>query len=155
MTTPATQVDTQSPLEAALADVQITLADLLVAADEQYAALVGRDRERLEGVTRQQERLSSRLARAEARRVEALGGQPLVEAVAAQPRSQVMSAAIATNVRLLKDKQNQTAALLQQSMEITDQTLKFLHRLVTPTATVYGARGMAVARQSVLVDSRA
>jgi flagellar biosynthesis/type III secretory pathway chaperone len=154
MTAPETTVD-RSPLEAALIDVQTTLADLLVAADEQYAAIVERDRERLESVTRQQERLSARLANAEARRVAALGGLSLNEAVKGQPRLATLADSIGNAVRLLKTKQTQTASLLQQSIELTDQTLKFLHRLVTPPATVYGTRGMAVARQSVLVDSRA
>jgi flagellar biosynthesis/type III secretory pathway chaperone len=151
MTTPVTRTS----LETALDDVSTTLADLLVAADEQYAALVERDRERLDSVTRQQERLSARLANAEARRLQALNGTSLAEAVAGQPRAQTLSAAIADQVRLLKSKQTQTAGLLQQSIEITDQTLKFLHRLVSPTPTVYSTRGVAVARQSVLVDSRA
>ncbi len=155
MTAPAlTHVD-RSPIEAALADVHATLADLLVAADEQYAALVDRDRERLESVTRQQERLSARLANAEARRMALLGGKPLNEAIKSQPRAQALTASIASAVALLKEKQSQTASLLQRSIELTDQTIKFLHRLVTPQPAVYGTRGMAVACQSVLVDSRA
>ena len=154
MTAPEITVD-RSPLEAALVDIDATLADLLVAADEQYAALVERDRERLESVTRQQERLSARLANAEARRVAALGGQSLHEAVTGQPRAAALATSIGNAVRLLKTKQAQTAGLLQQSIELTDQTLKFLHRLVTPAASVYGTRGLAVAGQSVLVDSRA
>jgi flagellar biosynthesis/type III secretory pathway chaperone len=154
MTHPASNVD-RSPLEAALADVHATLADLLVAADEQYAAVVERDRDRLETVTRQQERLSARLSHAEARRVQILDGRPLADMATAEPRLQALSASIADSVNTLKAKQSQTASLLHQSIELTDQTLKFLHRLVTPTATVYGARGVAVVRQSMLVDGRA
>ncbi len=71
MTNPAVR-EHQSPLEAALLDVYATLAALLVASDEQYAALVARDHARLESVTRQQERLSSRLERAEAKRANLL-----------------------------------------------------------------------------------
>jgi flagellar biosynthesis/type III secretory pathway chaperone len=151
MTTPATR----TPLEAALDDVHTALADLLVAADEQYAALVERDRDRLENVTRQQERLAARLASAEGRRLQALNGRALAEAVSSEPRARELSAEIACQVRVLKDKQTRAAGLLQKSIEITDQTLKFLHRLVTPTVSVYGARGVAVARPSLLVDSRA
>jgi flagellar biosynthesis/type III secretory pathway chaperone len=151
MTTPATR----TPLEAALDDVHTALADLLVAADEQYAALVERDRDRLENVTRQQERLAARLASAEGRRLQALNGRALAEAVSSEPRARELSAEIASQVRVLKDKQTRAAGLLQKSIEITDQTLKFLHRLVTPTVSVYGARGVAVARPSLLVDSRA
>ena len=67
MTSPAVR-EHQSPLEEALVNVHTALAELLVAADEQHAAVVAHDRDRLEGVTRQQERLSARLARAESRR---------------------------------------------------------------------------------------
>jgi flagellar biosynthesis/type III secretory pathway chaperone len=151
MTTPVTR----SPLEAALDDVHSALRDLLVAADEQYAAVVERDRARLESVTHQQERLSARLANAEARRLQALNGTSLAEAVETQPRAKTLSSAIAAQVKLLKDKQAQTASLLEHSIQLTDETLKFLHRLVAPQATVYSNRGMAVERQSVLVDSRA
>src|SRR5437016_7603532 len=53
---------------------------LPISADEQHAAVVERDRDRLESVTRQQEHLSARLARAEAKRLEVLNGVPLLEA---------------------------------------------------------------------------
>src|ERR1700739_4165368 len=87
----------QSPLEAALSDVHATLAELLQAADEQHAAVVARDRNRIESVTRQQERLSARLARAEARRIELLGGNSLSDVIARleEPR--------ATRVKVLRD----------------------------------------------------
>src|SRR3977135_1658916 len=84
MTNPAVR-EHQSPLEAALLDVHATLAALLIASDEQYAALVARDHARLDSVTRQQERLSSRLERAEAKRLEVLGGTPLLSAIPLQP----------------------------------------------------------------------
>src|ERR1700704_3546827 len=114
MTTPAVR-EHQSRLEAALLDVHATLADLLVAADEQHAAVVERDRERLESVTRQQERLSARLVRAEAKRLEVLGGVPLAEAVTALPEGQALSASISVKVRQLKQRQAQTASLLEHS----------------------------------------
>jgi flagellar biosynthesis/type III secretory pathway chaperone len=150
----------QSPLEAALLDVQSTLADLLVAADEQYAAVVARDHVRLEGVTRQQERLSVRLARAEARRLELLAGSPLLEAVSTLPeaeaaRAEVLRQSIATAVQELKRRHARTAGLLARSIELSKQTLDFLQRLVTGPAPAYGARGIALARHSVLVDTRA
>src|ERR687886_723289 len=123
MTAPAVP-DQQSPLESALLDVHATLADLLVAADEQYAAVVARDHARLESVTRQQERLSARLARAD-------------------------------SVRELKQRQARTAGLLEQSIDLAAQTLTFLQRLLTGQPAVYGARGLAPGRQSLLVDGRA
>jgi flagellar biosynthesis/type III secretory pathway chaperone len=145
----------QSPLEAALLDVHATLADLLVVADEQHAAVVDHDRDRLESVTRQQEHLSARLARAEAKRLAVLEGVPLLEAVTALPAGEALSVSISTKVRLLKERQAQTASLLEQSIDLASQTLTFLQRLVTPPSASYGARGVAAPQQSVLVDSRA
>jgi flagellar biosynthesis/type III secretory pathway chaperone len=145
----------QSPLEAALLDVHATLADLLVVADEQHAAVVDHDRDRLESVTRQQEHLSARLARAEAKRLAVLEGVPLLEAVTALPAGEALSVSISTKVRLLKERQAQTASLLEQSIDLASQTLNFLQRLVTPPSAAYGARGIAAPRHSVLVDGRA
>src|SRR5713226_8418916 len=105
--TPAAAREHQSPLEAALLDVHATLAALLVASDEQYAAVVARDHARLENVTRQQERLSSRLEQAESRRLEALGGMPLLSAIALlaadqAARTKSLSDSIAVAVNQLK-----------------------------------------------------
>jgi len=159
MTTPAVR-NQDSPLESALLDVHATLADLLVAADEQYAAVVARDHERLESVTRQQERLSARLARAEARRLELLAGTHLIDAVSALPASAAARAnavrhSIADSVQELKQRQARTAGLLEQSIDVAAQTLTFLQRLLTGQPGVYGARGFAPSRRSVLVDGRA
>ena len=159
MTNPAVR-EHQSPLEAALLDVHATLAALLVASDEQYAALVARDHARLESVTRQQERLSSRLERAEAQRVEALGGTPLLSAIALLPadqaiRAKSLSDAIALAVKQLKERQNHAANLLEQSIELIGNTLNYLQRLVTVQSPAYGVRGVAQSRQSLLVDGRA
>jgi flagellar biosynthesis/type III secretory pathway chaperone len=159
MTAPAVR-NQDSPLESALLDVHATLADLLVAADEQYAAVVARDHERLESVTRQQERLSARLARAEARRLELLAGTHLIDAVSALPASAAARAdavrhSIADSVQELKQRQARTAGLLEQSIDVAAQTLTFLQRLLTGQPGVYGARGFAPSRRSVLVDGRA
>jgi hypothetical protein len=159
MTNPAVR-ENQSPLEAALLDVHATLAALLVASDEQYAALVARDHARLESVTRQQERLSSRLERAEAQRLETLGGTPLLSAIALLPANQAIRAksltgAIALAVKQLKERQHHAANLLEQSIEMVGNTLHFLQRLVTVQPPAYGARGLAQSRQSLLVDGRA
>jgi len=159
MTTPAVR-NQDSPLESALLDVHATLADLLVAADQQYAAVVARDHERLESVTRQQERLSARLARAEARRLELLAGTHLIDAVSALPASAAARAdavrhSIADSVQELKQRQARTAGLLEQTIDVAAQTLTFLQRLLTGQPGVYGARGFAPSRRSVLVDGRA
>src|SRR6266404_1026000 len=159
MTNPAVR-EHQSPLEAALLDVHATLAALLVASDEQYAALVARDHGRLESVTRQQERLSSRLERAEAKRLETLGGTPLLTAIALLPADQALrvkslSDTIAVAVKQLKERQHHASNLLEQSIELVGNTLNYLQRLVTVQSPAYGARGLAQSRQSLLVDGRA
>ena len=159
MTTPAAR-DNQSPLETALVDVHTTLADLLAVADEQYAAVVARDPERLESVTRQQERLSARLARAEARRLQMLNGASLAEAVAALPREhadrvETVRDAISATIIDLKQRQAQTTDLLNRSITLGKQTLDFLQRLVANPSPSYSAHGVSGQRQSVLVDSRA
>ena len=159
MTTPADR-EHQSLLESALLDVQATLAELLVASDEQYAAVVARDHARLENVTRQQERLSFRLQQAESGRLAALAGTPLREAVALLPvaeatRTQSLSDAIAVAVNQLKERQTHTASLLTQSIELVSHTLNFLQRLVTVPSPAYGVRGVPTSRQSLLVDGRA
>jgi len=159
MTPPAAR-EHQSPLEAAMLDVHATLTALLVASDEQYAAVVARDHAWLEGVTRQQERLSSRLEHAESRRLEALGGAPLSSAIALLPaneaaRMRSLSDSIALAVTQLKERQNHTASLLEQSIVVVGQTLNFLQRLVTVQSPAYSARGVPASRQSLLVDGRA
>ena len=152
--------DQSSPLETALLDVHATLADLLIAADEQYAAVVARDHERLESVTCRQERLSARLGRAEARRLEILAGAPLSRRLQDLPEREAMRLeaihrSIGSAVVELKVRHSRAARLLEQSIEITGQTIGFLHRLVAPAAPAYGAPGAATPRMSLLLDSRA
>ena len=159
MTTSAVR-EHQSPLEAALLDVHATLAALLVASDEQYAAVVARDHAWLENVTRQQERLSSRLEQAESRRLAALDGLPLRSAIALLPadqavRTKSLNDSIALAVNELRAHQNHTASLLEQSIDLVSHTLNFLQRLVTVQSPAYGVRGVPVSRQSLLVDGRA
>src|ERR1700730_6006848 len=117
MTIPAVR-EHQSPLETALLDVHAALANLLVASDEQHAAVVARDHAWLENVTRQQERLSSRLAQAESKRLAALGGLSLATAIALLPvdqaiRTKSLSNSIAAGVNQLKGRQSHTASLLE------------------------------------------
>ncbi len=159
MTAPAIAAN-QSPLEAALSDVQATLAELLVAANEQYAAVAAHDRGRIESVTREQERLSARLARAERQRQALLGGASLTETIAGLPKPEAVRLeslrnSIADAVTELKSRQQITARLLSRSIEITQQTLNFIQRVVTAPSPVYGARGLGTMRRSMLVDSRA
>jgi flagellar biosynthesis/type III secretory pathway chaperone len=146
----------QSPLEAALVDVHATLAALLAAADEQHVAVVARDRQRLEGVTNQQERLSTRLERAERKRLELLGERTIAAAVADEPpHVAALVIEIADNVRTLQRKHQQTANLIEQSVKLNAHTIDFLKRLVGAMAPAYGARGAKPTRHSVLLDSRA
>src|SRR5579859_2819900 len=107
----------QSPLEYALREVRATLDELLVAAEEQYAAVAARDRDRIEGVTRQQERLSARLARAERERLTLQGQTPLTEVIAAlstsdAARVNALRDSIASAVKELQSRQHATASLL-------------------------------------------
>jgi flagellar biosynthesis/type III secretory pathway chaperone len=150
----------QSALEAALLDVRATLAALLSAADAQYAAVVERDRVRIEDVTRQQEVLSARLERAERRRVEVLDGAPLQRATADLPapsaqRVSSLTREIASSVRSLQQRHAQTATLLERSIDLAGETVGFLQRLVVAQAPVYSPRGAVAARGSLLVDGRA
>lgn len=159
MTAPAIAAN-QPPLEAALRDVHATLAQLLLAADEQYAAVAADDRQRIDSVTRQQERLSARLARAEAQRIALLTdstGEDWTTRVPEDARAPVaeLKSAIAATVLQLKARQSQTADLLRQKIDLTNQTIGFLRRLVTQPDPTYTGRGMATASHSVLVDSRA
>jgi flagellar biosynthesis/type III secretory pathway chaperone len=159
MTTSAVSTQ-QSPLEATLLDVQATLADLLVAADEQHAAVAERDHDRLETVTRQQERLSSRLARAEAKRLELLNGEPLPSALAKlagdeATRTMALSDSIRTAVKQLQERHARTANLLQMSIDLAEQSLVFMQRLLAEPTPAYGARGRRAPQQSLMVDGRA
>jgi flagellar biosynthesis/type III secretory pathway chaperone len=155
MSTPAVR-DHQSPLEAALLDVHATLGELLVAADEQYAAVADRDRERLEGVTRRQEQLSARLERAERQRIQ-LQSHPAPEAPtpSAAARLAVVRRAIAHRVRELQRRNARASSLLQRTLEINMQTLQFMHRLAAPEVPTYGSANLRGVRRSVLVDGRA
>jgi flagellar biosynthesis/type III secretory pathway chaperone len=150
----------QSPLEATLHEVHATLIELLDAAQEQHAAVAAHDLERIERVTRQQERLASRLARAEARRIELLHGAPLAQALSQVSRDeadriQSLQATIATLVSALKARQSQTGRLLNDTIELTDRTIVFLQRLLAPGAPAYLRTGRASAGGSLLVDSHA
>ncbi|MDQ3810495.1 MAG: flagellar export chaperone FlgN [Chloroflexota bacterium] len=149
--------DRQSELETALLDVHGALTSLVAAADEQYAAVAERDRERMEGVTRQQERISTRLERAERRRREALAGRSLAVALADEPaRVAALAKTIALAARVLRDKHARTASLIEASVELNAHTIDFLQRLAGVNASpVYGGRGAQAGRHSVLLDSRA
>ena len=154
MTAPAIS-ESESSLEAALTEVHATLAELLVAADEQYSAVATGDRERLETVTRKQERLSARLARAEQRRLDILGSRTLSEVAAERADIDELRSVIGTSVAELKRRQAQTTRLLTRSIDLTRQTLDFIQRIVTVAPPVYGARGVGISQRSLLVDGRA
>jgi flagellar biosynthesis/type III secretory pathway chaperone len=159
MTTPAVR-EPESPLEAVLLDVDAVLADLLVAADEQHAAVVAGDRERLEFVTRLQEALSSRLARFEGKRLSLLAGQSLEAAFAEMPVAQAervgsLSRSIADAVRELQPRHARNGNLLERSAELAGQTVLFLQRVASPPSPSYGAHGRRAPQQSLLVDRRA
>jgi hypothetical protein len=150
---------TQSPLEAALHEVHATIAELLLAADEQYAAVVARDRARLELATRQQERLSVRLSRAESQRVRILNGAKLKDAIASLPEAEALRldglrGSIGSAVDELRARQMRSRRLLERSIELGRQTMDFVHRVTQPQ-TAYDARGCPAPRHSLLLDGRA
>jgi flagellar biosynthesis/type III secretory pathway chaperone len=159
-THPATRE--QTPLEQVLLDVHATLADLLDAADEQHQAVVVGDRERLESVTRRQERLAARLQRAETQRLSVLEGRMLDEAVSELPatdaaRVESLVNGISDSVKRLRERQAANASLLERSMELAGQTVQFLQRLLSgqDENPAYTTRGLLSPRHSLLVDSRA
>jgi flagellar biosynthesis/type III secretory pathway chaperone len=150
------------PLEQVLLDVRTTLADLLDAADEQHQAVVVGDRERLESVTRRQERLAARLQRAEARRLSLLEGRSLDEAISELPPTDAARVAslvdtISDSVNRLRERQGSNASLLERSIELAVQTVQFLQRLLggQHDNPAYTTRGLLSSRQSLLVDRRA
>ena len=160
MPTPPAVREPQSLLEAALINVDATLADLLVAADEQHAAVVAGDRERLESVTRMQEALSSRLERAERKRLDILADRSLAEVLADLPDVQAeplvsLSRSIADAVTELQPRHARNRILLERSAELAGQTVMFLQRVASPPSPSYGAHGRRASQQSLLVDRRA
>jgi flagellar biosynthesis/type III secretory pathway chaperone len=151
-----------TPLEQTLLDVHTTLADLLAAADDQHQAVACGNRERLESVTRRQERLAARLQRAERQRLSLLQGRPLNEAVSHLPAADAARVSrlvdsIGHSVRRLRERQASTASLLERSIDLAGQTIQFLQRLAGGQSQnqAYTTRGLVTARQSLLVDSRA
>ena len=151
-----------TPLEQVLLDVHATLADLLAAADEQHQAVAAGDREHLESVTRRQERLAARLQRAEAQRLSLLNGRQVHEVVAELPASDAARVerlidSISDSVTRLRERQAANASLLTRSIELADQTVQFLQRLLVGQShnPAYTTRGLVTPRQSLLVDSRA
>ncbi len=159
MTTAAVR-EAQSPLEGVLRDVDAILADLLVAADEQHAAVVAGDRARLERVTAVQEALSSRLERAERKRIEILAGRTLAATFADLPANQartlgLLSRSIADAVTQLQPRHARNGTLLERSAELAGQTVLFLQRVASPPSPSYGATGRRAPQQSMLVDGRA
>jgi flagellar biosynthesis/type III secretory pathway chaperone len=150
---------TRDSLEATLHEVHATLSALLVAADEQYAAVAAHQRDRIERVTRQQEQLSGRLRRAERTRLEILKGLPLSDGIAGLPeaeasRVEALRTAIAGLVEQLQKQQTRTSRLLARRIELGKQTLDFVQSLVMPRAA-YDPRGYAAPRRSVLLDGHA
>jgi flagellar biosynthesis/type III secretory pathway chaperone len=136
------------------------LGELLLAADEQYAAAADGDTRRLEAVTARQERLAAKLERFERKRLELLAGRSLEQAIAELPKDEArragtLNASIAREVRALQQRHARSASLLQRSAELASQTLEFLQRIVSVNPMAYDRRGLKGRAGSLLVDSRA
>jgi flagellar biosynthesis/type III secretory pathway chaperone len=136
------------------------LGELLLAADEQYAAAVAGDHHRLEAITGRQERLAAQLERFERKRLALLAGRPLPQAIAELPSSEAQQAGalnrqIGQAVRELQQRHARSATLLRRSVELASQTLDFFQRLVCADPQAYGRAGRRRPAGSLLVDSRA
>ena len=158
MTAPV-RSELQMPLEAALLGVQAALADLLAAAAEQRAALEAGDRERLDRVTQEQERLTARLEQAERRRMACMPIN-LQDSLAVLPvdhgrRVDSLMLGIREAVAELRAQHERNAALIQRSLELAGQTLQFIQRLMGVSAPTYGTPQRIAVGRSMLVDSRA
>ena len=149
-----------APLQAVLRDVHATLGELLLAADEQYAAAAAGDHHRLEIVTGRQERLAAQLERSERKRLALLAGRPLSQVIADLPspeaqQASTLSAQIGQTVRELEQRHARSASLLRRSAELANQTLEFFQRLVCAEPQAYSRAGRRRPAGSLLVDSRA
>lgn len=141
-------------------DVRAVLEDLLAAAADQRAALEAGDRERLERVTHQQERLTARLENAERRRLAAMPSPSFDDCAKVLPgdegaRFRKVTGDIQRSVLRLQELHARNADLLQRSLAVNGQTLQFIRRLVGTPEPTYGAAAPAAAPQSLVVDRRA
>ncbi len=158
--TAAVPVQNLSVLETTLLEVRAVLQDMVAAADEQYAAFEASDLLWLERVSRQQDRLTARLERAERERLKASSGVPIrdLPAQLSQPQAAALSElidSIAETILELHARHARNAALLQGAAELAGQTVQFLQKLVAERVQPYGANGAPVITQSLLVDGHA
>lgn len=147
-------------IASALRDVNAILAELVAAADEQYEAVAAADLIVLERVTRRQEVLAARLARAEQRRLAASSGRSLADVVADEAPAegallQELVSAVAVNVLALQERHLRNTSLVRRGAELAGQTVQFLQRLVAAHERPYGGDGAPVVTRSLLVDGRA
>ena len=140
--------------ESALSDLQGVLTKLLATLDEQFAALVGDDVERLGRLVQEQEALSAHLAHVERRRLAVLPTQVLVQS--SRGEGEQLSA-IGRAIEDLRDRSARNAALLEQKARLASQTLKYLQALVMEHTRLYGAQRApaSVPMRSMLLDSNA
>jgi flagellar biosynthesis/type III secretory pathway chaperone len=140
--------------ESALSDLQEVLTKLLATVDEQFAAVVEDDVERLGRLVQEQEALSARLAQVEQRRLAILPSQVFVRS--SRGEGEQLSA-IGRAIEDLRDRSARNTALLERKARLASQTLQYLQALVMEHSRLYGAQcaPAAVPMRSMLLDSSA
>jgi flagellar biosynthesis/type III secretory pathway chaperone len=138
----------------ALSDVQGVLAKLLATLDEQFAALVEDDAERLAHLVQEQEALSARLAQVEQRRRGILPSGTLTR-LSRGEADRVLE--IGRAVQELRERSARNMALFERKARLASQTLQYLQAFVVEHARLYGAPRVppTAPARSLLLDSSA
>ncbi len=158
--TTAVPVQNVPVLESALHEVQAVLEEMLAAADEQYAAFEANDLVWLERASRQQDRLTARLERAERQRLQAANGVPLrdLPTLLPEPQAAALSElidAIAATILDLRTRSARNTTLFEGAAALAGQTVQFLQKIVAEHVQPYGADGLPIVQKSLLVDGHA
>ena len=142
------------PLGSALSDVQSVLMKLLATLDEQFAAIVDDDVERLGHLVQEQEALSARLAQVEQRRLAILPSEALVRDNRGEDDQ---LSVIRRAAEQLRERSARNGALLERRARLAGQTLQYLQALVMEHSRLYGAQCAPTAApiRSMLLDSSA
>jgi flagellar biosynthesis/type III secretory pathway chaperone len=140
--------------ESVLSDVQGVLTKLLATLDEQFAALVEDNTERLAHLVQEQEALSARLAHVEQRRLGILPAGSLTR-LSRGEEDQLLG--IGRAVQELRERSARNMALFERKARLASQTLQYLQAFVVEHARLYGAPSVPPTApvRSLLLDSSA
>lgn len=145
--------DVRAALHAALQDVRATLGALTLVADEQYAAAVEGDVQRVKALADRQEELAATLARAEKRRMAVVPGKSLrahldeVEHDGAGSSVEELAQDVARLVLALREQHLRNRMLLDRGAALANETVTLLRRLIVervPDTPAMPARGYLV-----------